>query len=147
MYGCESWTIKKSLRWLKNDAFDLLCWRRPLRVPWIPGRSNQSIINLEYSLEGLMLKLKLQYLGHPMRRVLSLDKTDAGKYWRQEEKGMTEMRLLDSLTNSMDTTLTKLQKMVKDREAWHAVVHEIAKSHTQLSNWATMLFFKNISID
>ena len=141
MYRCESWTIK-SLRWLKNDAFELLCWRRPLRVPWIPGRSNQSIINLEYSLEGLMLKLKLQYLGHPMRRVLSLDKTDAGKYWRQEEKGMTEMRLLDSLTNSMDTTLTKLQKMVKDREAWHAVVHEIAKSHTQLSNWEQCCFSK-----
>ena len=111
MYGCESWTIKKAE--CRIDAFKLWCWRRLLRVPWTIRRSNQSIlkeINPEYSLEGLLLKLKLQYFGHLMRRADSLEKTDAGKDWRQEKKGQQRMRWLDDTTNSMNMSLNKLRR-------------------------------------
>ena len=140
MYGCESWTIKK-VEWKKMDAFELWCWRRLLRVPWIARRSNQSIlkeITSEYSLEGL--RLKPQYLGHLMGRTDSLRKDpDAGKDWREEENGTTENKRLDGITDSMDTSLSKLQDLVIDREVCHAAVHGAAKSHTQLSNWTDML--------
>ena len=137
MYGCESWTIKKS-KHQKIDAFELWCWRRLLRVPSTAGRSIQSIlkeISPEYSLEGLMLKLKLQYFSLLMWRADSLKKTLILEHIEGRRRGRQRTRSLYGITDPMDMSLSKLEEMVKDREAWRATVHGIAKSQTQLSEW------------
>ena len=140
-FGCESWTIKKAECW-RIDAFRLWCWRRLLRVPWTARRSSQSIwreISPEYSLEGLMLKLKLQYFGYLMGQTDSLEKTPVlGKIEGRRRRGWQWIRWLDDITDSMDMTLNKLQEMVMDREARRAAVHGVTKNRTWLSNWTEL---------
>ena len=139
MYGCESWSVKKAEHGT-IDASELWCWRRLLRVPWTIRRSNQSIlkeINPEYSMERLMLKLKLQYFGHLMQRTDSLEKTLMLGKIEGRRRGQKRMRWLNGLTDSMDLNLSKLWEMGKDRETWRAAVHRVSKSQTRFNNWTT----------
>ena len=140
--GCESWTIKKAEHW-RTDAFKLWYWRRLLSVPWTAGRSNQSIlkeISAQYSLEGLMLKPKLQYFGHLMRRANLLEKTLLLGKTEGRRRGQQRLRWLDGITDSMDLSLSKLPEFVMDKEAWHPAAHRITKTWTQLSDWTDVFF-------
>ena len=149
VYGCESWTVKKAEH-RRIDAFELWCWKRLLRVPWTARRSNQSIlkeINPGISLEGRMLKLKLQYLGHLMRRADSLEKTlMLGGIGGRRRRGRPRMRWLDGITDSLDVSLSELREMVVNREAWRAAIHGVAKGRTRLSDWTELNYKVGIII-